>query len=117
MYVRPFPEVDRGRWQVSLDGGGIPRWSPSGKELFFRTPGSGAITVARLRTEPAFTVVDRSEFMPAPREGRLYAGNYEVHPDARRLLMMKRVTGEDEGGAGLIVVENFPEELKQRVPR
>jgi len=116
VYVRPFPEVDQGRWQVSLDGGAQPRWSPSGKELFFRSTG-GAITVARLRTEPAFTVVDRSEFIPAPREGRLYATNYEVHPDGRRLLMMKRLTGEDEGGAGLIAVENFAEELNRRVPR
>jgi Tol biopolymer transport system component/tRNA A-37 threonylcarbamoyl transferase component Bud32 len=117
VYVRPFPEVDRGRWQVSLDGGVIPRWSPSGKELFFRRPGSGAITVARLRTEGAITVVDRSEFMPAPREGRLYASNYDVHPDGKRLLMMKRVTGDDEGGAGLIAVENFAGELSRKVPR
>ena len=117
VYVRPFPQVDQGRWQVSLDGGVQPEWSPSGKELFFRSPGSGAVSVARLRTEPGFTVLDRSEFMPAPREGRLYAGNYEAHPDGKRLLMMKRLTGEDEGGAGLVTVENFAEELKQRVPR
>ncbi|MBP1624597.1 MAG: serine/threonine protein kinase, partial [Acidobacteria bacterium] len=35
VYVRPFPEVDKGKWQVSTNGGSCPRWSPDGKELFY----------------------------------------------------------------------------------
>jgi Tol biopolymer transport system component/tRNA A-37 threonylcarbamoyl transferase component Bud32 len=116
VYVRPFPGVDGGRWQVSVGGGFQPRWSPSGKELFFRNQGGGVI-VARLRTEGAFTVLDRSEFMPEPREGRTYSSNYDVHPDGKRLLMAKRLSGDDEGGARLVAVENFAEELSRRVPR
>ena len=29
VYVRPFPEVDGGKWQVSTGGGAIHQWSPS----------------------------------------------------------------------------------------
>ena len=35
IYVRPFPEVNKGRWQVSTSGGAAPLWSPNGRELFY----------------------------------------------------------------------------------
>ena len=34
VYVRPFPGPG-GQWQVSTGGGGQPRWSPNGRELFY----------------------------------------------------------------------------------
>lgn len=36
IYVRPFPDVSAGRWQVSINGGRAPRWAHSGRELFFQ---------------------------------------------------------------------------------
>src|SRR5262249_42337968 len=35
VYVRPFPDVNQGRWQISTAGGTDPRWSRNGRELFF----------------------------------------------------------------------------------
>jgi serine/threonine-protein kinase len=35
VYVRPYPS-GAGRWQVSDNGGAFPRWSGSGRELFYR---------------------------------------------------------------------------------
>ena len=35
VYVRPFPDITRARWQLSTSGGSTPVWSPSGRELFF----------------------------------------------------------------------------------
>jgi serine/threonine-protein kinase len=37
VYVRPFPNVEEGRWQVSRDGGTRPTWSRNGRELFYLT--------------------------------------------------------------------------------
>ena len=37
IYVRPFPEVNEGKWQVSTGGGDSPLWSPDGRELFYRS--------------------------------------------------------------------------------
>ena len=34
IYVKPFPEGP-GKWQVSADGGLLPRWRRDGKELYF----------------------------------------------------------------------------------
>jgi serine/threonine-protein kinase len=35
VYVRPFPDITRARWQVSTSGGSSPVWSREGRELFF----------------------------------------------------------------------------------
>ena len=34
--VRPFPNVDDGRWLITRDGGRDPMWSPTGQELIYR---------------------------------------------------------------------------------
>ena len=36
VYVRPFPNVDDGQWQISTSNGTQPLWSPDGRELFYR---------------------------------------------------------------------------------
>ena len=33
IYVRSFPDVNKGRWQVSTSGGDSPLWSPDGREI------------------------------------------------------------------------------------
>jgi hypothetical protein len=35
VYVRPFPNVDDGRVQISSDGGARPMWARNGRELFY----------------------------------------------------------------------------------
>ena len=35
VYVRPFPNVEGDRVQVSIDGGTRPAWDPSGREMFY----------------------------------------------------------------------------------
>ena len=38
VYVRPFPDVEGGRWQISTGGGRTPLWSRNGRELFYLSP-------------------------------------------------------------------------------
>ena len=40
VYVTPFPDVDRGRWQISTGGGESPLWAREGGELFYRVRGA-----------------------------------------------------------------------------
>ena len=42
IYVRPFPEVNSGRWQVSTTGGTRPIWARSGQGLVYVSP-TGAL--------------------------------------------------------------------------
>jgi Tol biopolymer transport system component len=54
VYVRPFPETEGGKWQVSTDGGRSPLWAHSGRELFYLN-GAGEMVAAQVVTEPSFS--------------------------------------------------------------
>ena len=41
IYIKPFPDGP-GKWQVSIDGGQLPRWRGDGKRTVFR-PGAGHV--------------------------------------------------------------------------
>jgi eukaryotic-like serine/threonine-protein kinase len=60
VYVRSFPEGD-GRWQISRDGGGSPRWRADGKELFFIGPNL-SVMAADLPLGPSVAGVPRRLF-------------------------------------------------------
>ena len=45
IYVRPYPAVDSGRWQVSTGGGTRPLWSRTGQELFYVSPAGAIVRV------------------------------------------------------------------------
>ena len=54
IYVRPFPNVDGGRWQISTTGGTKPLWAHNGRELFY--DGNGALmAVAVQATDTTFS--------------------------------------------------------------
>jgi serine/threonine protein kinase len=60
VYVIPFspgasPDnaLASGRWQISADGGNQPRWSHTGKELFFANPSGTTLYAASIKTEAA----------------------------------------------------------------
>ena len=51
--VRPFPEVNSGRWQVSTAGGTRPLWARSGQELFYVSP-TGALMRVGVERGPSW---------------------------------------------------------------
>ena len=120
IYVRPFPDVSGGQWQVSSAGGIRPLWARSGQELFYVAP-----TGALMRS-----VVERGAVMggdnadASVKEGYLIpqfhvrAAAYDISPDGQRFLMIKDGSGADAAAAprNLIVVLNWVEELKRLVP-
>ncbi|MBM87421.1 MAG: hypothetical protein CMQ41_03515 [Gammaproteobacteria bacterium] len=40
VYVRPFPNINAGKWQASTEGGFTPLWNKNGRELFFFSQGN-----------------------------------------------------------------------------
>ena len=114
VYVRPFPNVDGGRWQVSTTRGDEAVWAHNGRELFYQGSGTpGVQMVADIIADPSFAVGQRRVLFPleAYQIGNGHAG-YDVSPDNQRLLMLKVVEQDNQ----LILVDNFFEELKERVP-
>ena len=119
VYVRPFPNVDDGRWQVS-DGPGVsPTWARSGREIFYATTSN--MSAAQLETEPTLRVTGHlSLFNLPPGVTAINArGWYDVSADDQSFLMGRPAQfGTVSGGnpIELILVQNFFEELKARVP-
>ena len=114
IYVRPFPEVDEGRWQVSTNGGTEAAWAVDGHELFYRNGDK------MMRVEVAAT----SAFAHKPPQV-LFEGRYDTHRNRNydvardgRFLMVKDVTPPNQASARkhLVLVQNWLEELERLVP-
>jgi Tol biopolymer transport system component len=119
--TRPFPDLDKGKWQVSTSGGDTPLWSPDGRELFYRN--GNAVMGVPVETDPGFKV---------GKPATLFQGNYvllstddgqpwDIHPDGKRFLMIKPAA--PSGGEStaetlhkINIVLNFFEELKEKAP-
>jgi Tol biopolymer transport system component len=113
VYLRPFPNVEGGRWQVSTDGGTAPLWAHSGREIFYLS-GDGEMVAVEITTSPSFEIGPRQVlFQTADWRRSSDRHYYAVSPDDQRFIMVRDL-GEGTP-ATVILVENFFEELKAKV--
>jgi serine/threonine-protein kinase len=113
VYVRPFPGPG-GKVAISTQGGGNPRWSRAGRELFYQDLKNRIMSV-EVQTNPAFQAGQpQALFEP---HGATSVGSvsfiWDVAPDGRRFLVSKRPETQ-AAGTKLQVVENWFEELRRR---
>ena len=115
--MRPFAEVNRRRFKISVTGGMQPLWGPDGKELFYRNL-AGDMMVVPVQFLPDFTPGAVREAFPKRGYPSSTGGGrrYDISPIDGRILIKKPV--EDSSGAGenIAVVLNWLEEVKERVP-
>ena len=125
VYVRPFPDVGAGRWQVSSQGGRLPGWAHGGRELYFiENRGGGAMWVVEVESAATFTHGTPAVLFESPGQwsGSAQTGNtYDIAPDDQRFLIATqgRVDGggqDGDAGPARVLVNNFFEELKRMVP-
>ena len=115
IYLRPFPDVNRSKIQVSIAGGVEPRWSGDGQTLFYRSAADELTSVSMVRRGDAIVpgapraLFSTAAFQPLNQ----YSATYDVVPDGRRFLMLRRVRADAAEEEQLIVVENFLEHLKR----
>jgi len=117
IYVRPFPDVEEGRWTVSRGGGLGPRWAHSGRELFY-VSADREMMVASVDTSGGFRVLGRERLFEIPPSFTFdnLSTSYDVSPDDQRFIMVRTVQSEvTEEGFQLILVENWLEEVKRLV--
>jgi serine/threonine-protein kinase len=123
VYVRPFPNLADARYQISTGGGRTPAWAPDGHDLFFVNRTS--IMAVTVQLTPTFSAGGSMKLFDAGSillDGRFIATGtnrtYDVSPDGQRFLMIKEHAGSSEGNtppAGMIVVQNWFEELNAKV--
>lgn len=110
VYIRAFPAAGPAVG-VSEGGGREPRWAPSGRELFYR--GDKGMVAVALGSASAITV-GRPEVLFDDRPFVAISGGaaYDVHPDGRRFVMIRRGAESHE----VVVVLNWFDQLRARRP-
>jgi len=115
VWVRPFPEVNEGRWQISTGNGTEPAWAPDGRELFYReSTGDQNLVAVAVQTDPTFS---RGEATPLFSTSRYFMQDvypaYDVAPDGQSFVMIE--LGDQDAGIEIVVEENFFQELKEKM--
>ena len=108
IYVRPFPNPGA-RIQVSTSGGTEPLWSRDGRSLFYRS--GTRLMAASVTTSPTFSMGVRSVALEGDFVPNATHQNWDVAPDGKHFLMIKRAGGE----AQTIVVHNWIQEVRARM--
>ena len=113
IYLTTFPSRE-GKWQVSVGGGTLPRWSPRGDYLYYFS-GNDLMQVA-VRTDPTVVVGTPERLFtyiyPRVVTPGTFIGGYDVAPDGERWLFVKNVN-PIEAQPVMRVVQNWFAEFDQ----
>jgi serine/threonine-protein kinase len=121
VYVRPFPKVDAGHWQVSTGPvGSRPLWARSGRELFYLDDAANRLIVVPVQTGgQTFTAGNPVKvFDNRMVNTGIAQRSFDISPDGQRFLVIKDAANEQSSTAtpaSMVVVVNWLEELKQRM--
>ena len=113
VWVQGYP--DRVPVRVSPNGGYEPRWSADGKELYYlQGPAMMAVSV---QTDGEFSFAAPTQLFSGRYfvDRSLMVGSYDVARDGR-FLMIEPQNDANAAAGSIVVVENWAEELKRRVP-
>ena len=115
IYVRPFPDVESGLWQLSNDRGWGPRWAPDGSALYFRN-GLSLMQVAVTAGLPSAWGAASPLFEDPYFLIEVYGVLYDIAPDGQRFVMERVRTQGDAAQSQLTVVEHWAGELSRLAP-
>ena len=117
VYVRPYPNVDTGRWQISTNGGKQPVWSSDGDVLYYAAghPAARQMQSVTVNTDSGFQSGAPTPVFDFRQEGYAELRSYDLHPDGDRFLLVTRdkVLQSDEQ---LVYVHNWLDEVERLVP-
>ena len=113
IYVRPYPDANSRRWQISTGGGFAPVWARSGRELFYLDDTLTLMAVPVETSGAQFTFGRPAKVFDTKYSGNFYS--YDVTSDGRFLMMKDSLADDRSQPRGLVVVLNWFEEVKRRV--
>lgn len=109
IYVAPYPSLE-GKWRVSKDGGGWPRWRPDGKEIVFLAPDNTTLMASAVDGRgAAFVAAEPRVLFKAPfRPGSRFV--YDVAMDGR---VLGATLSGSPVAASISVVVNWQAEFRR----
>jgi Tol biopolymer transport system component/predicted Ser/Thr protein kinase len=117
IYVRPFPNANGGKWQISIGGGLYALWSKDGRELFYESADNRIMVLDYS--------VQGSSFVPG--KPRLWSDkqlffpglpNLDLAPDGKRFAVLAQPETSSSAGnsARVTFLFHFFDELKRKIP-
>ena len=108
IYVQPFPGPG-GKTRISTQGGISPRWSRSGKELFYWSGAPKSLMVVDIQGGPVLRAGIPQQLF------KMTAGTtWDVAPDGKRFLV--EISESTGSGRRMEAVVNWFDELRRRAP-
>jgi Tol biopolymer transport system component len=107
VWVVSFPGREQ-RLQISVNGGGQPRWREDGKELFFRSPGDGSAFVADINLGPKLSAeIPRQLFSGGALTTAVSSSpvrhQWSVSPNGQRFAIRVNASTQGGGARGVTV--------------
>jgi serine/threonine-protein kinase len=117
VFVRPFPNVNDAKVQVSSDGGTGPLWSRDGREFYYLRQDEMMMAVPIAPDGTPLVGEQRELFRrtgPLADLNAAYYTPWDVAADGR-FIMTRAVTGDDVTPATIVVIENWLDEVRAMV--
>jgi eukaryotic-like serine/threonine-protein kinase len=105
IYVQAMT-AGQGRWQISADGGELPRWSHDGSEIFY-VEGNALMSVP-VKTEPGFSSGKPKKLFETE------FNDYAVAADNQHFILLQE-KNKETATRQINLVFNWAEELKRRI--
>ncbi len=115
IYVRPYPQIGSGRWQVSTNVGKGPAWARNGREIFYTDRTNHLMTVPVDTAGPTFSAGASVAVLQTPYAAPFAWRMFDVTADGTRFLMIKDQFSQTDART-IVVVQNWTEELKRMLP-
>jgi Tol biopolymer transport system component len=115
VYVRPFPGPG-GKWQISTEGGYMPKWSRNGKELFYRTVTGSKIMVVNYTASGDSFHADKPQLWSPGQFTDILGSimNFDLHPDGKRFAVLKAPGEENAAIVNHVnIIINFFDEVRR----
>ncbi|HLG05346.1 MAG TPA: protein kinase [Gemmatimonadales bacterium] len=121
VFIRPFPDADRGKVQVSNNGGVAPLWARNGREFFYVNANREMVAVPVGPGTNTPQLGERRTLFRLREELYLSAAEnytpYDISPDGNRFIMARRVGSGSAVPNPLIVTEHWFRELREKEGR
>jgi eukaryotic-like serine/threonine-protein kinase len=103
VFVRPWPDVNADRIQVSSGGGRLPMWSANSRRLFFQSDEGNAVYAADV---DAGGKIGRPAVVANPETASFFP-DYSVSPDGQRFLRIRRPSAAESQNELRLVLNWF----------
>jgi len=112
VWLRPWPNLDQGTWQVSTGGGKAPTWGDDSSELFYVSGDNSSVTSVHIEYEPDISFGESTALFDAGRYDHSGTGYYDRN--SRRFLLTTHSFDPQQDQTEIIVVRNWPKLLSQQ---